>query len=297
MQEFMPPQGGDATSNVDPAAAPGTQPGTPAPEEGQLEMPEEVAAEPSGLPELDTSGTSVNGDPYSMVAPGGPDPDEEIPEDVINAYYEDLVSRVMLWASDNEVPKGRASSPADTIIDRLNLRGAAAPEAIGGTAAEMILTITQNAKRQGVEYPTQSILNAGIDAVETLIDLSREAGIFPDIPEDHDDPGFEQVLLTASLEATKAYGERLLATGQIDQAEYKEILNEKMEEEAALGELDDWDPSQMVSGEGMQHLAKLSRQQGMRMGQQKPGALPPSPQGGEVPPQQGQPPQGGPVNG
>lgn len=287
-QEFMPPNQPGAQG------APQDGGGQPAPEEGApLEMPEEVSTEPRGLPELDTSGTSEAGDPYSMVAPGGPDPEDEIPEDVIEAYAEDLTSRVMLWASDNEVPKGRDKSPADTIINRLNLRGADAPKAIGGTASEMMLTITQNAKRQGVEYPVESVLSAGVETVQILMDLAREGGVFPDIPEDPEDPMYEQTLLTSSLEATKAYGERLLATGQIDQAEYKQLLEERMEEEAALGELDDWDPSQMVSGQGMQHLMQLSKQGG-RGG-------PPAPEGEQPmegqPPPQGQPPQGGPTNG
>ena len=246
------------------------------PQEGE-DLAEEIQPQeqpPQGLPHLDTSGTSVQGDPYSLVAPGGLDPEEDVPDDVVQAYQEDFVARAMMFMSDNRQQDGMSSTPADAVMNRLNLKGARAPEAIGSTAAEIVMMIKNNAKQQGVEYPTPAIMGAGMEIVQLLMDLSRDGGVFPDIPENEDDPGYEEIATTALLEATKTYGERMLQTGQVNQEEYSKMLGEMMEEEAALGELDDWDPSQMMGPEAMNNLIN----RGVGLAQQKAAKQQPPPE-------------------
>lgn len=232
---------------------PGMDPGMGAPQ-GPAEGP------PKGMPMMDTGGNPS--DPFSMVAPGAIDPDEDVPDDVAQAYHEDLVGRVMMAISDNRVTEGRDSSPADAVLQRINVRGTAAPEAIGGTAAELILGITQNAKRQGVEYPGTALLGAGIETVELLMDVAREAGVFPDMPTEEDGETYDEMALLSTLEAAKYYGERMMATGQVDPAEYHKMLTDMMEDEAIEGELDDWNPMDMMNAENFESL--LSRGMGQQ---------------------------------
>lgn len=252
-------------------------PQEPGPEEMLPQPPKEQP--PSGLPHLDTSGTSNPADPYSMVAPGGLEPEQDMPDDVVQAYQEDLVARAMAFMSDNRASEGSTTTPADAVLSRLNVRGENAPQSIGGTAAEIVYLITSNAKNQGVEYPSPSIMGGGAEIVQLLMDLARDGGVFPDIPQEEDEEAYDQVAQAALLEAAKAYGERMVATGQADQQEYAEMLEEMMEEEAALGELDDWDPNEMMNAEALQNLMN----RGVGLAQQK--AKPP--EGEQPPPQQG----------
>lgn len=219
-------------------------------------MPEEERGSelpPRGLPDPTSPRVGAAQDPFSIRAPGAPEPSEDVPEDMIIAYQEDLVARSLQMISDTN-DKG-AGAPADAILRRMNVKGMEAPAAIGGTAAQVVTTITNMAKRQGVEYPGMSVLLGGIEVVEALVDLSKSAGIFPQIPEKEEDPEtHEQMVLTASLEAAKAYGEHMMRTGQVNQKEFAEALDQAMEEEAMNGELDDWDPGQMMTPQAMRDL-------------------------------------------
>jgi len=250
----------------------------PEEEQGLQEQLEPETQPPQGLPHLDTSGTSLGGDPYNMVAPGAIPPEEDVRPDAVQAYQEDLVARAMMFMSDNRKAEGMQQTPADAVLARLNVRGSAAPEAIGGTTAEIIMMIKNNAKRQGVEYPSESLLGGGMEVAQLLMDLARDGGIFPDIPENEDDPQYEDLATKALLEAVRVYGERMLQTGQVNQQEYSQMLTEMMEEEAALGELDDWDPSQLMNPEAMHNLIN----RGVGLAQQKAAA-----QQQQQPPEQG----------
>lgn len=218
-----------------------------------MEQGQAMPVPPQGMPHLDSTGTTPAGDPYQMVAPGGVEPEDDLPDDVIQAYQEDLVGRAMLAMSDNRKQMNIAS-PADAFLARINIRGQSAPEAVGGAVGTLMIGLTQNAKRQGVEYPGESLIGAGIEVTQLAIDLAREAGIFPDLPTEDDEEAYEEATAATVLEATKAFGEYMIATGQVDQGQYNEILMQQMEDEAALGELDDWDPMEMMSPDAMRNL-------------------------------------------
>lgn len=244
-------------------------------------MPEPAPEQPPmGLPHLDTSGTTAPSDPYGMVAPGAVPPEDDHPPEIIQAAQEDLVGRVMAFISDDRKQQKMEVSPANAVLNRLNLKGTSAPESIGATAAEIIMMITDTAKRQEFEYPTLAVLGGGAETVQLLMDVARDSGIFPDIPESEDDPAYLDLAEKATLEAAKTYGERMMATGRIDQQEYAEILNSLMEEEAALGELDDWDPSEMMNADAFRNL--MNRGVGLaqqKSGSQEQGPPPQAPQG------------------
>jgi len=242
---------------------------------GQDFLPEEQAepagpampTDPSGLPHIDTSGTTAAADPYGMIAPGGMDPEDDLPAEVIQAYQEDLVGRAMLIMTDNRMQKGAPSSPADAFMNRMNIRGAGAPEAIGSSVATMMIAITTNAKSQDVQYPGEALLAGGFEIIQMAMDLAREGGIFPDLPTE-DDPTYQDVTVPIFLEAAKAFGEHLIETGQVDQQEYADILQGQMEDEAALGELDDWDPMEMMGPDSFANLMN----RGVGLAQQKTAA-------------------------
>jgi len=214
---------------------------------------EPVDVQPAGIPDLDPTGTSYQGDPFSMIAPGAADPESEVTADVIQAYQEDLLTRAIEFVTDERASKG-SPSPADSIMQALNVRGKPVPENIGAAAAEVIMLLTSNAKRQGVEYPSESVLGSGVELVQILMDIARDGGVAPDIPQDEDDPAYQQMAEAAALEATKAYGERMVATGQVSQEEFAQQLQEMMEDEAATGELDDWDPMESMTPDAMKNL-------------------------------------------
>jgi len=222
----------------------------------------------------------VGQDPNQMFAPGFTE--EATPEDHETAV-EDLVTRSVLAMTDNQTQQGMNDSPADSFLKTINTRGMSAPEAVGKSVGTLFIAITQNAKRQGVEYPGMALLEAGSLVTEMALALAKQAGIFPDLPipsemmslEDEgeytdelldsdfveeeggnmDDPYVKLVFQTMA-EAAKHLGEYLLSTGQVDPAEYKEFLVQRMEEEAASGELEDFDIEGMIGPEKMNEMIR-----------------------------------------
>ncbi len=172
--------------------------------------------------------------------------------------YEDFVSRAIHFVNDTRVPQKGARSPADAVLERMNQRGLTVPEALGGTTADVVFMIHNNAKRQGVEYEADVLWHGADEIMSQLLDLGRASGVFPKLPPENSEE--EQKLLgAAKAEAAKAFGEKLIATGQAPQAEAQAFMQEQMQREADSGELDDWDPLSSVSPDALTQALKRAQ--------------------------------------
>jgi len=166
--------------------------------------------------------------------------------------YEDFVSRALHFINDTRTPAGGKGikAPADAILERMNQRDLTVPEAIGGTCADVAFMIHNNAKRQGVEYEADVLWHGADEIMSQLLDLGRAAGIFPKLPPENSEDE-AKLLGAAKAEAAKAFGEKLIATGQNPQAEAQSYMQEQMQREADTGELDEWDPLSEVSPDAL----------------------------------------------
>jgi len=170
-------------------------------------------------------------------------PDEQAsPEE--QAEYDDAHKRVMHMVNDT-TERGGKKSLADALIKTLSNSTMPSYQAIGQAAGNAMRLFHENAKRQGKEYSGDVLLNVGLDLVTELIDIASEVGAVKDIPMGEDSPEAEEFHKLASLEASKAFGEYLLSTGQADVQGEQEVMKEQMEREATSGELDDWDMKEM----------------------------------------------------
>lgn len=186
------------------------------------------------LPQGQTAGVG-----YNRVNPLTEADEEASPEE--QQQYEDLFTRAMSMIHDTtEAPNGL--SPADAVIEQLadgRYEDGEPHQVIGNTAATFLIQLIDMAKRNNVEYDGRVVQEVGMDVIVELIEIADVSGAIKGLPQE-DSPEYDQLLELAGLEAAKTYGTWLQQTGQANQQEHKQYLEEQMEREADQGELDDW---------------------------------------------------------
>ncbi len=160
------------------------------------------------------------------------------------AQYEDVFKRVMAMVHDTREPEGGGKSMADSIIKKISNPEFPSYANIGGTAGELMRLFHNNAKRQGVEFPGDVLMNVGMDLITELMDIARVTGAVKDLPAE-ESPEEAEFARLATLEASRIFGEYMLETGQADTPQAQEDYQEQMEREATSGALDDWDMKEM----------------------------------------------------
>ena len=218
---------------------------------GGAQVAEMIPAQPQQPmgPAQGTGLASVEQDPANM-------PEEEASKEE-NAQYEDLFLRAMASIHDVRTPPKGRRSLADQIVQSLATKAAEPQEAIGKTAASVLSNLVTMAKRQEIEYAPDVVKEVGMDIVSELYMLAGKSGAIKNLPPE-DSEEAEPIIHHAVIEATKAYGEGLLATGQVDQQAQMKELQHQMQREADAGELDDW---------GMEEFDEESRGQlALKMG-------------------------------
>jgi hypothetical protein len=167
-------------------------------------------------------------------------PDEPASEEE-QAQYQDLFLRAMAAINDIRKPPkgGTGKSLADQTIQSLADKNAEPQEAIGRTAANLMINMITMAKRQQVEYSPDVVREVGMDMVGELYMIAGKSGAIKNLPEEESDEG-EAILHHAVIEATKVYGEHMISTGQTDQQAHMKELQHQMQREGDAGELEDW---------------------------------------------------------
>lgn len=101
----------------------------------------------------------------------------------------------------------------DAVLDQLNQRDLEIPAAVGRVAAQIVTTVAEQAKANGVELSNDVLQYAGAHAVEELMEVGTAAGFFKI---DEDSPEYNELLQLALMEGYKAHGEKLLAGPDAD---------------------------------------------------------------------------------
>lgn len=190
----------------------------------------------------------------SAVEPSPEDYPEEAASPEEQKQYEDLFIRVMAAVHDiRKPPKGR-NSLADQVLQMLSNKDAEPAVNIGRAAGTIMIGMITMAKRQKQEYAPDVIREVGMDLVGELYRIAQKSGAIRNLPKE-DSKGYEYIIQFAMAEATKTYGENLIASGQTNQQEHMKELQHQMQREADAGELDDW---------GMEEFDDESRHQLVR---------------------------------
>lgn len=199
--------------------------------------------EPTGEPQGAGIGV-VDENPFEA------DEEQATPEE--QAAYEQLFLKAMNIVHSTKPIEGKDQPPtAEAIVRQLTNPNIKPEAAIGGTAATILSQLIDREKRNNVEYPPDIIKEVGIDLVYELYEIADVSGAIKNLPAE-DTPEYDKLIELCALEATKAYGQHLMDTGQTDQRAHMAELQDEMQREAESGELDDW---------GMEEFDPQTRQQ------------------------------------
>lgn len=167
--------------------------------------------------------------------------------------YDDFVSRSLLFISDTRKPLGKnkqpdqnQKSPADVIIDHLNIKGMPADQAIGRTTAQVCWLIYTNAMHQNVTYPPDVVYHGADEVMSHVYEIGVRSGAIKN-PPPPDSPEEQKLLGMAKMYATQFFGNNVLDAGLNDQKGAQQFYMEQMKREADTGAYENWSPSDTMS--------------------------------------------------
>jgi hypothetical protein len=157
---------------------------------------------------------AVDSDPFTPV--------EASPEE--QAQYHELVTRFLLFISDQRAPNEKIPSPMDSVLSHLNDPKVPLATAIGRTVAGIVFTIVHAAKVQGVTYEPEVLFYASDELCAAVYLLGNARGYlkgvppFKGMPEDGNydfDDREVSIIQESKMQAVRAWGNLALGAGLI----------------------------------------------------------------------------------
>lgn len=167
--------------------------------------------------------------------------------------YDDFVSRALLFMNDTRKPLGKdrkpdqnQKSPADVIIDHLNIKGMPADQAVGRTTAQICWLIYTNAMHQKLTYPPDVVYHGADEVMSHVYEIGVRSGAIKN-PPPPDSPQEQKLLGMAKMYATQFFGNNVIDAGLNDQKGAQDFYMQQMKREADTGSYEKWSPSDTMS--------------------------------------------------